>query len=63
MLSWTSGKRDSDGIWSKVWYKNVEQSYTFASFKEDKKNIPKKYMNIYNEAIKYYDEMNKYSIR
>jgi hypothetical protein len=63
MLSWTRGKRDSDGIWSKVWYKNVEQSYTFASFKEDKKNIPKKYMNIYNEAIKYYDEMNKYSIR
>ena len=62
MLSWPKGKRKSDGIWSKIWYKNVELSNTFTSFKEEKINVPNKYLGIYKEALKYYDKMNKYSI-
>ena len=62
MLHWKKGKRESDGIWSKVWYKNVEQSNTFAKYKNENLNVPKKYHRIYSEAIKYYEEMNKYSI-
>ena len=33
MLNWPKGKRDTDGIWSKVWYKKVEQSTTFNKYK------------------------------
>ena len=62
MLSWPKGKRKSDGIWSKIWYKNVELSNKFTSFKEEKINVPNKYLGIYKEALKYYDKMNKYSI-
>ena len=62
MLSWPKGKRISDGIWSKIWYKNVEQSNTFTPFKEEKINVPNKYLEIYKESLKYYNEMNKYSI-
>lgn len=62
MLNWPKGKRTSDGIWSKVWYKNVELSNTFSKYKKLKNNIPKKYNKIYEESLKYYNEMNKYSI-
>ena len=62
MLNWPKGKRESDGIWSKVWYKNVELSTTFSSYKKEKYYVPKKYNEIYEESLKYYNEMNQYSI-
>ena len=62
MINWPKGKRDTDGIWSKVWYKNVIQSSTFNKFKSEQINIPKKYSKIYDESLKYYEAMNKYSL-
>ena len=62
MLNWPKGKRLSDGIWSKVWYKNVEKSDTFSKYKKEKYYVPKKYNDIYVESLKYYNEMNQYSI-
>tara|TARA_B100000029_G_scaffold404857_1_gene404972 strand:+ start:1966 stop:2628 length:663 start_codon:yes stop_codon:yes gene_type:complete len=62
MLTWPKGKRSSDGIWSKVWYKNVEQSITFAKYKKEEIKVPKKYKKIYEESLKYYTEMDQYSI-
>ncbi len=62
MIFWPKGKRKTDGIWSKVWYKNVEQSNTFTKFKNEKIFVPKKYRKIYDESLKYYNEMNQYSI-
>ena len=62
MLKWPKGKRSSDGIWSQIWYKNVELSNSFSKFKKEKYNVPKKYKNIYEESLKYYNEMNQYSI-
>ena len=62
MITWPRGNRFSDGIWSKVWYKNVERSNTFSKYKKEKINVPKKYMKIYEESLKYYNEMNQYTI-
>ena len=62
MLSWPKGKRSSDGIWSKIWYKNVVLSNTFSKYKKEKYYVPKKYNYIYEESLKYYNEMNQYSI-
>ena len=62
MLYWRKGKRETDGIWSKVWYKNVEDSNTFSNYKNENLNVPKKYIRIYNESLKYYEAMNQYSI-
>ena len=62
MLNWPKGKRNTDGIWSKVWYKNVIQSSTFNKFKSEQINVPKKYSKIYDESLKYYEAMNKYSL-
>ncbi len=27
MLSWPAGRRDTDGVWAKYWYANVEEEY------------------------------------
>ena len=62
MLNWPKGKRNTDGIWSKVWYKKVEQSTTFNKFRKEYIIVPKKYLKIHDESLKYYDAMNKYSL-
>ena len=62
MLTWPKGKRTIDGIWSKAWYKNVELSNTFSKYKKEEIKVPKKYKKIYEESLKYYNEMDQYSI-
>ena len=62
MLNWPKGKRTTDGIWSKVWYKNVEKSSTFSPYIKEEINVPKKYKKVYEESLKYFNKMNKYSI-
>ena len=41
MLTWNKGKRDSDGIWEKVWYKNVQSLTNFEKLKKNDQVIPK----------------------
>ena len=63
MLSWKSGERSSDGIWSKIWYKNVIKSEKFQLQKTEKIEIPNKYNEIYQECLRIYKELNQYSIQ
>ena len=58
MLKWPPGIRNSDGIWGKIWYKNVQSSTKFHILKKKNINIPSKYTNIYEESLKIYDELN-----
>ena len=48
MLSWPSGPRETDGIWGKHWYKQVEASTGFKPYIKTNKIIPIKYQNLYN---------------
>ena len=61
MLVWDKGKKNYDGVWGDYWYKNVYNSTGFEK-KRGKKidiKIPKKYLPIYEEAIKYYKYLKK----
>ena len=62
MLFWPKGKRDTDGIWGKVWYKNVELSDKFAELKKNNSEIPKEYNKIYLESLKIYKKLNSFNI-
>lgn len=62
MLNWPIGQRDSDGIWQKIWYKNVQLSTNFQKFKKEKINIPIKYQDIYSECAEIFEELNDYNI-
>jgi len=63
MLTWNKGKRDSDGIWEKVWYKNVQSSTNFEKLKKNDQVIPKVHENIYKECLDVYNELNFYKIK
>ena len=63
MLTCSKGKRDSDGIWEKVWYKNVQSSTNFEKLKKNDQVIPKVHENIYKECLDIYNELNLYKIK
>ena len=62
MLNWPKGKRNSDGIWEKIWYKNVKSSTSFNKILNKEYEIPKKYNQIYNECLEIYDQLKIYNI-
>ena len=62
MLNWPKGRRDSDGIWEKIWYKNVKSSTSFNKILNKEYEIPKKYNHIYNECLRIYDQLKIYKI-
>ena len=55
MLSWPLGPRDTDGIWGKHWYKQVESSTGFRPYVKNNGAISSKYKTIYSECMKHYD--------
>ena len=63
MLNWPKGKRNTDGIWSKVWYQDVISTSTFNTNSKKDYNVPKDFINIYKECLEIYEEINKYSIQ
>jgi len=63
MLKWSKGKRDSDGIWEKIWYKNVQSSIKFEKLKKNNLAIPKIHENIYKECLDIYNELNLHRIK
>ena len=62
MLNWPIGKRESDGIWEKVWYQNVKLSTNFQKYKKKRIDIPIKYQNVYEECLEIFEELNTYNI-
>ena len=62
MLLWPKGKRNSDGIWEKIWYQNVKSSTNFEIINIKNKKIPTKYQDIYLECLDIYKELNSHNI-
>ncbi len=55
MLSWKKGNRETDGIWAKYWYENVEESSGFMPLSQNKNDIPKQWETIYAESLEIYE--------
>ena len=62
MLSWSKGKRDTDGIWAEYWYNNVINSTGFNSYQEKEEEVPSKYLDLYADCSKIYYELSRYKI-
>jgi hypothetical protein len=66
MLSWPVGPKPADGIWAEAWYKDVHSSIGFtppSSTKITKENIPSNFVQIYDQALPYYQTLLSHSIR
>ena len=63
MLSWPKGPRDTDGNWGKYWYKNVMNSTGFNQYVPKTEEVPEKYLSLYEESYKLYQDLHKLRIR
>jgi hypothetical protein len=54
MLSWPAGSRDTDGVWAKHWYLEVEKSTGFFQRKSQRPEVPERYQSIYDRCAEIY---------
>lgn len=59
MLRWPPGKRDSDGVWAKHWYQNVESSTGFAPYKEPKLHLTAAQKRLAKDNDVFYQQLYK----
>ena len=59
MLNWSAGPRDSDGVWARHWYQNVEKSTGFLPFKNKQTKLTKEQKLMADRCQPYYQEMYK----
>ena len=63
MLSWPIGKRDSDGIWGRYWYSQVEASTGFHPYIEKNGDIPSKYQDIFLACMESYQQLYSHRLK
>jgi hypothetical protein len=62
MLSWPSGRRDTDGVWAKHWYAEVEGSTSFAPYRKHEIVIPQGLQGIFERCRDCYDQLHAHRI-
>jgi hypothetical protein len=54
MLSWPPGRRETDGVWAKYWYENVEASTGFDPYRPKTDAVPESMTELYDSCLEYY---------
>lgn len=62
MLKWRAGKRESDGLWAKYWYEQVEQSTGFMPYTDSEGALPDSLGELAAECESLYAEIAAYRI-
>jgi hypothetical protein len=62
MLSWPPGPRDSDGVWAKYWYANVNKSTGFKPWKPRTEPLPDRVKPLLDELTAIYEAMHRYRL-
>ena len=57
MLSWPSGRRDSDGAWAAHWYDQVERSTGFHGYRPKSDRVPDELVGLLDECQACYDRL------
>jgi hypothetical protein len=55
MLSWPAGPRDTDGVWAKHWYGEVEKSTGFRPFQPKNEPVPQRLLPVYERCAELYE--------
>tara|TARA_Y100000588_G_scaffold375963_1_gene453046 strand:+ start:718 stop:1449 length:732 start_codon:yes stop_codon:yes gene_type:complete len=63
MLNWPMGKRNTDGVWANYWYKRVEKSTGFITYKKREIKLIDNLIPLYEECMVSYSKMYKNRIR
>jgi hypothetical protein len=63
MLSWPPGLRESDGIWAKHWYAEVEKSTGFQKpSARTREPVPPRLHEVYDRSRAYYSQLHKHRL-
>jgi hypothetical protein len=62
MLRWPAGRRDTDGIWGKYWYANVERSTGFERYESRERSMPDEHGVLLGECMALYQELYRHRI-
>ena len=62
MLSWPSGRRDSDGVWAPYWYAAVEKSTGFAPYRPKTEVLPPQLQDLLAQAQEAYQELFRFRL-
>lgn len=62
MLSWPAGPRNTDGIWAKHWYANVEKSTCFQPYQPKLVDIPHELRLLHKQCMTFYNRLYKHRL-
>jgi len=63
MLSWPPGPRETDGVWAKHWYAEVEKSTGFKPFKPKDEPVPDRLMPVFDRCAELYGVLSKRRVK
>jgi Sulfotransferase domain len=63
MLSWPPGPRDTDGVWAKYWYKEVEHTMCFRPPQSRNEEIPPRLADLHASCRRYYEQLYSHRLR
>jgi hypothetical protein len=63
MLSWPAGRRESDGIWAKYWYENVERTTTFQPYKPKDEPVPPGLEPLLDRCLECYGTLHRHRLQ
>ena len=63
MLSWPAGRRETDGVWAKHWYHNVEKSTGFTAERMRHAELDEHLRGLHEECLPYYKALHVHRLR
>jgi Sulfotransferase domain len=63
MLSWPPGPRESDGVWAKYWYQEVETSTSFRPYQTRSGELPESLAEVHRRCREYYEQLYEHRLR
>jgi len=63
MLSWPPGPRETDGVWAKHWYAEVERSTGFAPYRRKRSRVPDSHADVLARCEAYYERLHEHRLR
>jgi hypothetical protein len=63
MLSWPSGRRETDGVWAKYWYAEVERSTSFAPYRKRDAVVPEPLSEVHERCREIYERLREERLR
>lgn len=62
MLSWPTGLRETDGVWAKYWYSEVEHSTGFKPYQPKPFEMPDRLVPVYESCLAVYERLSAHRL-